>query len=41
MTTADLIVIAAGVAAIVWVNWYFFVAGARTAPRPAERSRAD
>jgi hypothetical protein len=29
MTTADLIVIVGGVAAIVWVNWYFFVAGRR------------
>jgi hypothetical protein len=29
MTTADLIVIAAGCAAIIWVNWYFFVAGRR------------
>ncbi len=29
MTTVDLAVIAGGVAAIVWVNWYFFVAGRR------------
>jgi hypothetical protein len=27
MTGADLAVILAGVAAIVWVNWYFFLAG--------------
>jgi len=27
MTTADLVVIIGGVAAIAWVNWYFFVAG--------------
>jgi plastocyanin domain-containing protein len=26
MTTADWIVIAAGLAAIAWVNWYFFLA---------------
>jgi hypothetical protein len=29
MTTADLVVIAGGVAAIAWVNWYFFVASRR------------
>jgi hypothetical protein len=29
MTPADLVVIVAGVAAIAWVNWYFFVAGRR------------
>ena len=29
MTTADLVVIVGGVAAIAWVNWYFFVAGRR------------
>jgi hypothetical protein len=29
MTTADLVVILGGVAAIGWVNWYFFVAGRR------------
>jgi hypothetical protein len=29
MTTADLLVIIGGVAAIAWVNWYFFVAGRR------------
>ena len=29
MTTADLVVILAGIAAIVWVNWYFFIAGRR------------
>jgi hypothetical protein len=29
MTTADLVVIVAGVAAIAWVNWYFLVAGRR------------
>lgn len=29
MSTADLVVIVGGVAAIAWVNWYFFVAGRR------------
>jgi hypothetical protein len=32
MTTADLVVIVGGVAAIGWVNWYFFVAGRRGEP---------
>jgi hypothetical protein len=27
MTTADLLVILGGIAAIAWVNWYFFFAG--------------
>ncbi len=27
MTAGDLVVIAVGLGAIVWVNWYFFVAG--------------
>lgn len=27
MSTAEIIVIVAGLAAIAWVNWYFFVAG--------------
>jgi hypothetical protein len=30
MTTIDLVVIVGGVAAIGWVNWYFFVAGRRS-----------
>jgi hypothetical protein len=30
MTTADLVVLAGGIAAIAWVNWYFFVAGRRS-----------
>jgi hypothetical protein len=29
VTGGDWLVIAAGAAAIVWVNWYFFVAGRR------------
>jgi hypothetical protein len=32
MSGTDLIVIAVGIVAIVWVNWYFFVAG-RGAPK--------
>jgi hypothetical protein len=32
MSGTDLVVIAAGLAAIVWVNWYFFLAG-RKAPK--------
>ena len=32
MQLEDWLVIAAGVAAIAWVNWYFFLAGRR---RPA------
>ncbi|MBP1607117.1 MAG: hypothetical protein H6Q08_2491 [Acidobacteria bacterium] len=30
MTALDWAVVAAGVAAIAWVNWYFFVAGDRS-----------
>ena len=36
MTTADWIVVAAGIGAIGWVNWYFFVA-----PRRAEAGRGS
>ena len=32
LSATDWSVIAAGVAAIAWVNWYFFVAERRTAP---------
>jgi hypothetical protein len=32
VSTADLLVTAGGIALIVWVNWYFFLAG-----RPAGR----
>ena len=35
MTTAQLVVTLAGLAAIAWVNWYFFVAGSRTVAAPA------
>lgn len=31
MTALDWAVIAAGTGAIAWVNWYFFVAGDRSA----------
>jgi len=30
MTPVELVVIVAGVVAIAWVNWYFFVAGRRS-----------
>lgn len=29
MSGTDLVVIVAGIGAIVWVNWYFFLAGRR------------
>lgn len=32
---SDSLVIAAGLAAIAWVNWYFFIAGRSTAPAMA------
>jgi len=35
MSTTDWLVVAGGIAAIVWVNWYFFVAG-RTPVAAAE-----
>ena len=35
MSPADWIAIAAGLAAIVWINWYFFLAGRQTAPAAA------
>ncbi len=31
MTVAEWLVVAAGIAAIVWVNWYFFFAQRTTA----------
>lgn len=34
MTPADWVVIAAGVAAIVWVNWYFFLAKRQVTTAP-------
>lgn len=38
MTAADWGVLAAGIAAIAWVNWYFFFAARGAAPA-AERER--
>lgn len=35
MNATDWIVIAAGVAAIAWVNWYFFLAGRQAATATA------
>ncbi len=32
MTTIDWVVVATGIAAIAWVNWYFFLAERRAAP---------
>ncbi|HXE57514.1 MAG TPA: hypothetical protein VNK43_05900 [Gemmatimonadales bacterium] len=40
MTTAELVVTLAGVAAIAWVNWYFFLARPR-APTPEPPGRGD
>jgi hypothetical protein len=37
MSALDWIVIAAGIAAIGWVNWYFFVAPRRVAPARKEK----
>ena len=37
MTTADLVVIVGGIAAIAWVNWYFFVAGRRSGTTAGRR----
>jgi plastocyanin domain-containing protein len=31
MSPADWIAVAAGIAAILWINWYFFLAGRQTA----------
>jgi hypothetical protein len=36
MSVTDLLVIVGGIAAIVWVNWYFFVAGRRAEGTSAE-----
>jgi len=38
MSTAEIVVALAGIAAIVWVNWYFFVAGKAAATAAAEGS---
>ena len=37
MTLTDWLVVAGGIAAIAWVNWYFFLASAP--PRAAEKER--
>jgi plastocyanin domain-containing protein len=45
MSTSELLVTAAGLAAIVWVNWYFFRAGAPAvaadAPGGLQRARIE
>lgn len=35
MSTSDILVIVGGIAAIVWVNWYFFLAGRGSAAQAA------
>ena len=40
MTATDWIVIAAGAAGIVWVNWYFFVT-ARSGQKPTASPRIE
>ena len=40
LSTADIVVIVAGLATIAWINWYFFLAERRTEAR-AERESAD
>lgn len=39
MSALDWSVLVAGIAAIAWVNWYFFIAGSGRA-RPARRPNA-
>lgn len=41
MTTAQLAVTLLGLAAIAWVNWYFFVAGRRAVTADVERGGAQ
>jgi hypothetical protein len=47
MTVVDWVVVVAGIGAIGWVNWYFFVApradggGSRTADGAAAKSASD
>jgi hypothetical protein len=38
MSGTDWLVVVAGIAAIGWVNWYFFVASRRPATRPPPSS---
>ena len=40
MTATDWMVVVGGVAAIVWVNWYFFLAE-RGTPATRDQSRAN
>ena len=41
MTITEWLVVLGGIAAIAWVNWYFFIAS-RSAARPAEsRPRSE
>ena len=40
MTTAELLVTVTGLAVIAWINWYFFVAGSRAAPKRVDDASA-
>jgi plastocyanin domain-containing protein len=40
MTAVELLVTLAGIAAIAWINWYFFLAGSRQRG-PAAREHGD
>jgi len=39
MTTVDWLVLLAGIAAIVWVNWYFFIVEAENVGRGKAEER--
>lgn len=41
MTPLDWVVVVAGIAAIAWVNWYFFLAERRLAPAPTAKGAND
>ena len=41
MSAADWAVLLGGIAAIGWVNWYFFIAPRRSAPRAKPPARTE
>lgn len=41
MSRVEIVVTLAGIAAIAWVNWYFFIAGRDNAARSAKRDERD
>ena len=41
MTTAEIMVTLLGLAAIVWINWYFFIAGRAAVAATTDRSGAQ